>query len=89
MFKCFSLLGQRSFSSTGLGLCHGAMSILHASVSVITFIFNILSETTHPNLMKFHRNVPAMVLLRFVFKQFDFFKNCGCNGNITKNIGNL
>ena len=36
-----------------------------ASVGALTFILNIFfSETTYPILMKFHRNVPAMVLFR-------------------------
>ena len=37
---------------------------LRVSVSAVTFSLNIFSETTYRILMKFHRNVPAMVLLR-------------------------
>ena len=32
--------------------------------SVLTFSLNIFSETTDRILMKFHRNVPGMVLFR-------------------------
>ena len=34
--------------------------------------------------MKFHRNVPAMVLFRIFLKEFDSVKNCGCHGNKTE-----
>ena len=58
------------FSSTGrrpASLCHGPLSVVRPSVSasvrVLTFSLNIFfSETTCRILMKFHRNVPAMVL---------------------------
>ena len=40
--------------------------------------------------MKFHRNVPAMVLFRIFMKKFDSVKNCGCHGNKTeKNLKTL
>ena len=51
------------------GLCHGLVSVMHTSacvnvsVSVLTFILNIFNETNCPILIKFYRNVPAMVLL--------------------------
>ena len=58
------------FSSTGhrpASLCHGLLSAVLPSVCVsfhaLTFSLNIFSETTRI-LMKFHRNVPAMVLFR-------------------------
>ena len=58
------------FNSTGCrpaSLCHGLLSVMRASVRpsvrVLTFSLNI-SETTYRILMKFHRNVPAMVLFR-------------------------
>ena len=52
------------FSSTGhrpASLCHGLLSV----VRPLTFSLNIFfSETTYRILMKFYRNVPAMVLFR-------------------------
>ena len=58
----------RFFSSTGLwpaSLCHGQLSVVRPSVRALTFSLNIfLSETTYRILMKFHLNVPAMVLFR-------------------------
>ena len=61
-----------SFSSTGLrpaSLCHGPLSVVrpsvHPSIRALTFSLNIFfSETTYRILMKFHRNVPIMVLFR-------------------------
>ena len=39
--------------------------VRRASVRALTFSLNIFfSETTYQILMKFHRNVPAMVLFR-------------------------
>ena len=55
------------FSFTGCrpaSLCHGPLSSVRPSVCVLTFSLNIFSETTHRILMKFHRNVPTMVLFR-------------------------
>ena len=60
------------FSSTGhrpASLCHGPLSVVCpsvcASVSALTFSLNIFfSETKYQILMKFHRNVPTMVLFR-------------------------
>ena len=55
------------FSSTGrrpASLCHGLLSVVRPSVRALTFSLNIFSETTNQILMKFHRNVPAMVLFR-------------------------
>ena len=55
------------------------------SVSALTFSLNIFfSETTYRISMKFHRIVPAMVLFRIFFKEFDSFKHSGCCGNKTK-----
>ena len=36
----------------------------YVMVRALTFSLNIFSETTYRILMKFHRNVPAMVLFR-------------------------
>ena len=59
-----------SFSSTGRrppNLCHGPLSVVRLSVRALTFSLNIFfSETTYRILMKFHRNVPTMVLFRFL-----------------------
>ena len=57
----FSSIGCRPAS-----LCHGQLSAVRASVRVLTsFSLNIFfSETTYRILMKFHRNVPTMVLFR-------------------------
>ena len=54
--------GHHTFSSTG----HRPASLYHGPLSVgaLTFSVNIFSETACPILMKFHRNVPAMVLFR-------------------------
>ena len=60
------------FSSTGhrpARLCHGLLSLVRPSVRAVTFSLNIFfSETTYQILMKFHRNVPAMVLFRISWK---------------------
>ena len=56
------------FSSTGRrppSLCHSLLTIVRAFVHLLTFSLNI-SETTYLILMKFHRNVPAMVLIRIL-----------------------
>ena len=43
-----------------------------ASVRALTFSLNFFfSETTYPILMKYHRNVHAMVLFRIFLKEFD------------------
>ena len=60
------------FSSSGrrpASLCHGLLSVVcpsvSASVCALNFSLNIcFSETTFRILMKFHRNVPAVVLFR-------------------------
>ena len=56
------------FSSTGrrpASLCQSLLSVVRPSVSALTFSLNIFfSETTYRILMKFHRNVPTMVLFR-------------------------
>ena len=55
-------------SSTGCrpaSLCHGPLSVVRPSVHALTFSLNIFfAETTFRILMKFHRNVPTMVLIR-------------------------
>ena len=60
------------FSSTGCRparLCHGPLSVMRLSIRALTFSLNIFfSETTYQILMKFHRNVPAMVLFRISWK---------------------
>ena len=57
------------FSSTGhrpASLCHGPLSVVGQSVRpCVNFFFKIFfSETTYQILMRFHGNVPAMVLFR-------------------------
>ena len=64
------------FSSTGhrpASLCHSPLYVVRpsahvsgrVSVRALTFSLNIFfSETTYWILMKFHKNVPAMVLFR-------------------------
>ena len=42
----------------------GVRQVVRASVRALTFSLNIFSETTYRILMKFHRNVPAIVLFR-------------------------
>ena len=67
---------KRFFSSTGCrpaSLCHGPLSIERVcirpfvcpSIGALLFFLNSFSETTYQILMKFHGNVPAIVLLRF------------------------
>ena len=75
--KCLS---PAFFSSTGhrpASLCHGLLSVVclsvrppvRPSVRALTFSLNIFhSETTYRILMKFYRNVPAMVLFRISWK---------------------
>ena len=67
-FPLFSSTGRRPAS-----LCHGQLSVVRASVRpsvrasvrALTFSLNIFfAETTYRILMKFHRNVPTMVLVR-------------------------
>ena len=51
-------VGQRAYASC-------VRPSVSPSVRALTFSLNIFfSETTYPILMKFHRNVPAMVLFR-------------------------
>ena len=56
------------FSSTGhrpASLCHGLSSMVCPSIRVLTFSSKIFFfETLYQILMKFHRNVPVMVLFR-------------------------
>ena len=59
-FQVFSSTGRRPAS-----LCHGPLSVVPPSVRALTFSLNIFfAETTYRILMKFHRNVPTMVLFR-------------------------
>ena len=44
------------------------LSCVSASVRALTFSLNIFSKTTYWILMKFHRNVPGMVLFRISWK---------------------
>ena len=67
VFQKFHLMEDHclvSFSSTGrkpASLCHGPLPV----VRPLTFSLKIFfSETTHPILMKFHRNILTMVLFR-------------------------
>ena len=61
------------------------LSVVCPSICVLTFSLNIFfSETTYRILMKFHRNVPAMVLFRIYWKNLILLKNCGCHGNKTE-----
>ena len=57
---CFLLaVGQRAYVMVRCPSC------VRASVRVLTFSLNIFfSETTYRILMKFHRNVPTIVLFR-------------------------
>ena len=55
-------VGQRAYVMVRCPLC--MRLCVHASVRALTFSLNIFSETTYWILMKFHRNVPAMVLFR-------------------------
>ena len=81
VFTIFSSTGHRPAS-----LCHGLLSVMRQSVRALTFSLNIFfSETTYRILMKFHRNVPAMVLLRISWKNLILSKT-GCHGNKTKKI---
>ena len=70
--QVFSFTSRRPAS-----LCHGLLSVVspwcvrpsvspsvRPSVRSLTFSLNIFSEITYRILMKFHRNVPAMVLFR-------------------------
>ena len=65
-----SQLAVSVFSSTGrrpASLCHGPLSVVRPSVRPLTLSLNIFfSETAYRILMKFHRNVPTMVLFRFL-----------------------
>ena len=74
--KSISPFSTMLFSSTGhrpVSLCHGPLSVVRPSVRAsvrlsvraLTFSLNIFfAETTYRILMKFHRNVPTMVLFR-------------------------
>ena len=76
----FSCTGRRPAS-----LCHGPLSVTHPSVYVLTFSLNIFfSETTDWILMKFHRNVPAMVLFRISLKNLILSKTLVAMANKLK-----
>ena len=55
-------IGQRAY----VVVC--CPSCVRSSVCALTFSLNIFSETTYRILMKFYRNVPAMVLFRISWK---------------------
>ena len=66
---CFASCGSHFssvFSSTGRRPASlGLVSVVRPSVRALTFSLNIFfAETTYRILMKFHRNVPTMVLFR-------------------------
>ena len=60
-----------------------------ASVRALTFSLNIFSETTYRILMKFHWNVPAMVLLRISWKNLILSKTVVAMATKLKNFENL
>ena len=55
-------VGQRAYVMVCFPSCVHTSGRL--AVRALTFSLNIFSETTYRILMKFHRNVPAMVLFR-------------------------
>ena len=60
-------------------------SCVRPSVCALTFSLNIFfSETTYRILMKFHRNVPAMVFFRISSKNLISSKTVVCHGNKTE-----
>ena len=72
-------------SSTGrrpASLCHGPSCVRPCVRACFNIFLNIFSETTNRSLMKFHRNVPAMVLFRIFGKNLIPSKT-GCHGNKT------
>ena len=71
-------VGQRAYV---MARCASVCVSIRACVNF--FYKHLLSETTHLILKEFHRNVPAMVVFRIFFKEFDSFKNSGCHGNKT------
>ena len=83
------------FSSTGrrpASLCHGLLSVVCQCVRLsvhpcVNFFFKNLntffSETTYRILMKFYRNVPAMVLFRISWKNLILSKTLVFHGNKT------
>ena len=67
MFLAPLAIGQQTYVMACCPSCvHPSVLVsVHPSVRVLTFSLNILfSETTHPILMKFHKNVPSLVLFR-------------------------
>ena len=86
----FQQLYFRFISSTGhrpASFFHGPLSIMrlsvcprvHPSARTLTFSLNI-SEATYRILMKFHRNVPGIVLFRIYGKNLNSSKTgCHCN----------
>ena len=66
-------VGQRAYVMARCPSC------VHPSVHVLTFSLNIFfSETTDLILMKFHRNVPGMVLFRISRKNLIPSKTLVC-----------
>ena len=64
-------VGQRAYVMVccPLCVCPVVWSCVHPCVCVLTFSLNIFfSETTYRIWMKFHRNVPGMVLFRISWK---------------------
>ena len=57
-------VGQRAYVMARCPSC--VRLCVRPSVCALTFSLNIFSETTYRILMKFHRNVPAMVLSEFL-----------------------
>ena len=80
------------FSSTGrrqAGLCYGPVSsCVRQTVRASTFTSNTMfSETTHPILMKFHRNDPAIVLFKTPWNNLMSSKALVTMAKKLKNVG--
>ena len=58
-------IGQRAYV---IVCCASVRACVRPSIRALTFSLNIFSETTCRILMKFHGNVPAMVLFRIFLK---------------------
>ena len=77
------------FSSTGVGQRAYVMVRCLSCVRPLTFSLNIFSETTYPILIKFHRNVPAMVLFRISWENLISSKTLVAMAAKLKNFWNL
>ena len=65
-------------------------SCVSLSIHVLTFILNIFfSKTSYPILMKFHRNVPAIVLFRVSRKNVIPSKTLVAMATKLKNLTNF